>query len=572
VGRVLRTSYRSAPFILAIVAVVLLLATMPSLGAAQTPGAATTEAQSDPSPTETVAPAEAPSAPPAEIITQSETTTVDGGSEANPPEDENPVDTGEGQSDPATSIEQDTIAPTEPATLAPAEPTLPTAPATAPVEPTLAPTVTPMRTLTPTPRIPNTDTLTPASDMSPVTLQPGQTRQYTYIYAATTPRTGTTIHAELRADGGSADGWLLQAQAGAGALIGSGTTVDVTETGSLTPGSTFPLTIAVQAPANVIAPQTVSLYIGSTATAESGEVERGVPGAERAAQLAVTPPAKNRTLLAPAVTAATPTLSCTSSGTLTGGVKWDCTFSGESTSEKYQLYVDGLTPGWRYQFLNPTPSSWTSALNGWQTPGSQPAPVGAVFTYNGSTPATFTFAMGPGPNVNNPQGSASLYFKNTNPSGNKAGSNTVPLTASLAVPCTPTVSAGYLAFPDSAWNGGSYAPVSQNLGLTFATGTNCSGFVNSWSVQVSGTDMTRTGGGSIPANSISYAGESPGPTGITPVQSDVVLSGSGQTIATGSSSVTGGTTWNAPFSLQPPPDAPPGDYSGTITITVASGG
>jgi hypothetical protein len=121
--------------------------------------------------------------------------------------------------------------------------------------------------------------------------------------------------------------------------------------------------------------------------------------------------------------------------------------------------------------------------------------------------------------------------------------------------------------------GANYATGSAALAIQISSsGTGCSGFPASWSIQASTTDLGG-GSGTIPATAISYTGTASGssPLNLTPLTGPVGLGTVGATIATGSSSIVTGT-WTAGFSIAPPNTSPPGTYTGTITITVSTAG
>ncbi|MDQ3656979.1 MAG: hypothetical protein M3457_18135, partial [Chloroflexota bacterium] len=143
-------------------------------------------------------------------------------------------------------------------------------------------------------------------------------------------------------------------------------------------------------------------------------------------------------------------------------------------------------------------------------------------------------------------------------------------------PCAPTVSASgnTLDFGTSRWNGTAYPTVPGTLTLTIdANSASCTGPDGNWSIQVGALGMTRVGGTEtiLPA-SIAYGGSAASgapPARISPVPGPVTLDGPG-TIATTATSTTAGGAWSVAFSLSPPVDAPPGTYTGTITIDIVA--
>ena len=168
-------------------------------------------------------------------------------------------------------------------------------------------------------------------------------------------------------------------------------------------------------------------------------------------------------------------------------------------------------------------------------------------------------------------------WKNSNFSSSTFAISSQPVVTVTAAQtaCTPTASinGASLNFGSLAWNNGAYPSGNGGLAIQIASsGTNCTGFPTSWTVQASTGAMNRSGGGgTIPANAVSYTGNGAGspPSGLAP-SSAKSLGGTAQVIATGNATTSTGT-WNAAFSLAPPTTSPPGTYTGTITITAAVG-
>ncbi|MEU8587185.1 hypothetical protein AB0C59_09325 [Streptomyces sp. NPDC048664] len=126
------------------------------------------------------------------------------------------------------------------------------------------------------------------------------------------------------------------------------------------------------------------------------------------------------------------------------------------------------------------------------------------------------------------------------------------------------------------------APVSAVLG-SGAPGTTISGALGpvtvtddralasaSWSVTAAETDFTN-GPSTIPATDAAYDPGSITTTGtITATGTPVTLSNSPQVVVTGSSGVGDNTaTWNPTVSVSVPPSAVSGNYTGTLTQSVA---
>lgn len=538
--------HSTAPLFLALRVVAIAIAVLPFWTAAQTPPA-TLEATSQPSEHD----------PPATIDATTGETADQTGTTTGDIINGTPSGTGDTQDSTAVPTELPLTPTDQP--LTPTESVVMPTPAAAPATPTT----------TATPAMPNTDTLTPTSDTAPVTIQPDQSRQYAFTYAVTTPRTGTTVHAELRmVDGGPATGWLLQVLAGGGALAGDGPATDATESSTLTPGGTFPLTVIAHAPATATAPQTVSLYIRSTATTERGEAENAVVGNAPVAALTVAPPPTStpttRQLRGQAALAAAiySWAGCDQGTTYQSTpqliMKYQCQgFTGnQSGNYFYDLTVSSLTSGWRYQY----------SKNG---------------TYNASN-----WSQATGTSLENKNHGISSFYLYVGPTGSASyGEVTLSITAASdptdkyewtirvgTKRCNPTVGAGSITFPDSTWNGTGYPATSGNVAfqISASTDSGCSGLTNGWTIQVSTAGMTGSGS-SIPSSATSYTGQVSSTQGVTPVSGSVTLSFTPQTIATGSTSVSNGAIWSASFRLQPPNSAPPGTYTGSITVTVGSG-
>lgn len=148
--------------------------------------------------------------------------------------------------------------------------------------------------------------------------------------------------------------------------------------------------------------------------------------------------------------------------------------------------------------------------------------------------------------------------------------SSIPLTIDTSQVVSPTVMAsGVAAFPAVTWNGTSYPTSTTRLTITFGTPT--TGCMGNWQLLVSGTDLTRSGGGgSIPVGWLSYTGATAS-TDITARNGPIAIGASPASIATGTNAVTSGSTLNLNLVLAPPVDTPVGTYGGQLTFTTALG-
>lgn len=118
----------------------------------------------------------------------------------------------------------------------------------------------------------NEDTLSVIEGGSSLSLEPGATGVVTLGYSVTTPRSSTTIHAQLL---NANEGWMLSSPTFADNNP-SHTGASWTEVATLAPGGSFALPVHVSAPAGVAETHTVTLAVWSTATTDAGE-ETGSP-------------------------------------------------------------------------------------------------------------------------------------------------------------------------------------------------------------------------------------------------------------------------------------------------------
>ncbi len=270
---------------------------------------------------------------------------------------------------PAPTPEPTVLAPAPEPTLIPEQPTptqepVPTsAPPTLQAEVTLAPSSTPPAesTMAPSPTV-NTDSLIPSGSLDSVSLGPGEAHSLGFTYVATTPRTATTIHVELRnADGSVATAWWLQGQAGGSAWVSNGGVIDLGEDLALTQGSSFPVTLIVTAPAEVTHQEGVSLYLRSIASTEAGDVETGVAEASAIAMFQSVP-AVEASGVSPSSVTADGTLDCIQTspiGTDIIDVGEFASFTCAYAPGPLRLRVNSLTDYWEYRVDN---GQWTSVV------------------------------------------------------------------------------------------------------------------------------------------------------------------------------------------------------------------
>jgi hypothetical protein len=402
------------------------------------------------------------------------------------------------------------------------------------------------------PPIPNTDTLAATSSTEPAALEPGQSQQYTFTYAVTTPRTGTSIVADLRlSDGSPAAGWTIAAQAGGGDTASGDARVETGEWATLAPGTSFALTVTVTAPADVTADQTVSLWLASTATTERG-VEAGVEAVAPLATATVVPPP-------PAPTAEDLTLTCEPSAVAAapdGETDVTCTITSISETPVTLNAID------------------VPARDGW-TITSETADIdNAGIAISADQPYAFTLTLSPSCDASAQalDVSTTVIIDGQDVPG-PTTSVDVALSPETDVTVPPAVQAQSLDFGAMTWDGTGYGAARSEMTITLGgSGSTCTSSESNWSIQVSSSGMIGASGATIPPNAISYIGPSgDAPAGVAPVAGSLPLSPTGTTIATVSGDIDGETAFGVTFELTPPTDTPPDAYTGSITVTVAAG-
>jgi hypothetical protein len=423
--------------------------------------------------------------------------------------------------------------------------------------PTDVPTETPPTPIPPTPTpLPNTDTLSAISPVDPVTLQQGESHTLELVYAVTTPRIATVLHAELRAaDGSLATGWVLAEQG----TSGTGPAFDKTESNSVTVGSSFAILLSVSAPPEVITNETVQLHIRSTEVMDAGETATPVTGDTPLMTITVVPP--------PTPVTADFALSCDTSIVAAAvgeqPVTVTCTVTGlESLGEReatLSQVVVTAPAGWDVSgagtILTLNPGTVIGTGSGYDASFSI-APVACDAT-SGSVTIT----------------SELLYLGVETVTGPAAS---VEAKLIAPQPSMPQVDLSFLGFSGAVWNGSDYAPATGTLAMTITpTGTSaCPAPHDIWALQVSTSGLYADGDSAIHAESITYLGTqsaAEAPAGLEPVASDIpLMPGQPVTVAYVEGSAGTGGTWNAQFLLTPPDDVPPGTYGGEFDVTIIS--
>lgn len=558
--------------LLRVVALVLLMLALPVSGIADeaTPGvldpvpdppAIISQPAPEPSPTP-VPPTAVPTPVPTETIlpTEQPTPTQPPDPTQEPQADESPTVPGEAPPDSNDPVIGETPVPSEDEV-----PSTPSA--TEPLVDTPTPDTTP---------VPNTDWLTPLPSPGEMVLAPGETVLIDVTYNVTTGRAATLVHTELRrADGTPANGWALSLQPGEPPHLAA---TDATNATALTPGSSFDLAILIQAPPTVDEGHTVSVFISSVETNDSGD-RVALTGDAPVVNLTITPSGEDDAGDAPQarVAADDVSLSCSSDGIGVAGshgaVTVSCSWRGNDTLAERNIVLSQVSieapRGWT---LTAPPLSGEAALileprspisGGEEHVLAFTAIPDTCDTGSGTISVTSTLASGSpgdGDAIDGP--SATLHVD-------------VPLSPALP----PGVDISGLAFGSSEQTDAGYAPLTGSLAITIvgATSSACASIASGWSIQVGTTGLSASGrtDASIPAESITYLGTKSvdgAPGGILPVAADMPLAtGEMTTIAFGDSSIGNGRTWNALFQLSPSGDTPSGTYGGGITVMIING-
>lgn len=452
------------------------------------------------------------------------------------------------------------------------------------------------------PPIPNTDSLMATSSTEPVTLDPGGTQQYTFSYNVTTPRTGTSIIADLRLpDGSPATGWTIAAQAGGGEAATGEASVTVGESATLTPDTAFALTITitVTAPVEVAAEQTVSLFVSSTATTAGDDVEIGIAGDAPVSSVTVAPPPPSMDQRADGAQGTVVLAAVAGQYDIAVQDQAGNPLTGACYTVAFQTSLDLGLVGTVLNLLGLT-TVVENLVNGLEnrTPidscgGGSETPTGVV---SGLVTSLSNLTLGLGLTLDGLLQAITITPQIT-PTVHPSGYDSPPaiggvtsftlytfhysgvestITYTALPPCGPTASAGSIDFGTSHWDGIAYPPVTGDLAITVtATGESCAGLPAGWSVRVQPSALTGDGG-TIPATDMDFIGfvGDPIPQYLTAIPRSSFDSSQFVSIATTEESSTfpaDGVTWQAQFSLDPPDDLPPGGYTGDILIDTNNG-
>lgn len=136
----------------------------------------------------------------------------------------------------------------------------------------------------------NSDTVALLSSDSDIVLAPGDQRELTFAYSVTTPRAETAVRAELLHDDGSpALKWRAWIRTVHGNWLGGGHATAASDTESVAAGSSFSVSVLIEAPADAAPASVAYLHLGSTVTLDSAVVELGVANGAPLATFVVIP-------------------------------------------------------------------------------------------------------------------------------------------------------------------------------------------------------------------------------------------------------------------------------------------
>lgn len=473
------------------------------------------------------------------------------------------------------------IPPTSEPTPTPISPTPTPEPTPTPVSPTQVsePTPTPEQTPAsdpstpapePSPDVEPTATPTSTPDDEPANtlecdteaqtkIEPGGTAELHCAYTALTDGNGATVTAAFEEDPG--EGWFLainDAEQGPTAVWVAAEPVDA--------GQKVDLVVIVHVPHDVEPGYSIKVLVSSSNGIDSNAVwSVSVPDNAVSRDLSTTRVVEGDLCFQQVPTPPDDTVFY--SDTPSAGVhyvRFQC-YAVQETAESEVVRAISVTPGgWRYRISSNFDSDW---IDGKDFPQRVD-----VFTHQFGN-----YTLDFGPTEDGMSFLGQIQISVTVDGVLTRNTTLIAHNGNAESPdCTPSVTATNLNFGQSTWQGAAYEPKGATLDMTISQNTNCTSIPDGWSIQISSNGMSRNGGdGTIAASDITYLGSSPGITGLTPVASDQPLAttGDGSTkIADGSVAVISGTVWSAQFRLQPPASAPPGNYSGTITITVTSAG
>jgi hypothetical protein len=171
------------------------------------------------------------------------------------------------------------------------------------------PTPTPAPTAVPV----NADVLQAIDIPADLALGQGSAREFVYSYQVTTPRSSTTIVAELGGSSGQNGAWTVQLHAG-DLWSEAGNRVVLTDSLNIGGGSMIALSVIVTAPPSVTVDETVTIWLSSSVLRLDGGVEQGLVATQPLASVSAFPPIPTPTptpTLAPTeTTVIDPVLTC----------------------------------------------------------------------------------------------------------------------------------------------------------------------------------------------------------------------------------------------------------------------
>jgi hypothetical protein len=394
----------------------------------------------------------------------------------------------------------------------------------------------------------NTDTLWLADGVSEYSLQEGESVTIPVIYSVTTPRTFTTIAAELV---NAPEGWTISA---AGLVDGNGALSlgKWVETTTLEPGASFTLPITITAPATVEADHRVGLRIWSTAAGVNGE-ETGVAWSDTLLA-SVTVVGKDAVELA-AAAAGDPSIQCVPLSTMKveAGVvvieanrtaDYSCTVVDGPV--KLALGPGGITQGWWFSINNSTFGD---------TVASSSAQVDRELL------VSIKLAD---PETNPVPGSLELAIVSLG-AGNTIILDTATLLAKVPqAAVAPSVSIDAFAFDPLTWNGTTWGTTSGSTKV--AIQRDQPGDFRNFAVQIQLIDTPHPG--DLEPFLTSSASTS-GNVSTSSIAQDPILSP--VTVATVAPGFSGTGQVDLAFGLTPSNDVPAGEYTMTIKVTTVNG-
>jgi hypothetical protein len=393
----------------------------------------------------------------------------------------------------------------------------------------------------------NTDTLWIADGVSEYSLQQGESVTIPVTYSVTTPRTSTTIAAELV---NATEGWSISA-AGFADGNASATVGNWLETATLEPGASFTMSLTITAPATVDADHSVGLRVWSTAAGVNGK-ETGVAWTDTLLA-SVTVVSKAAVELAVAA-AGDPSIECVPLSTMiveagvvvieaNGTADYSCTVVDGPV--KLALGPGGITQGWWFSIDNSTFGD---------TVASSSAQV------NGELSVSMKLAD---PAVNPGPGSLELAITRRG-----VGNTTILDTATLLakVPqaaTTPSVSIDDFAFSPLTWNGTSWGTTSGSTKV--AIQRDQAGDFGDFAIQIQLIHTPYPG--ALEPFLTSSASTSGGISTNTIVQNPIL---SPVTVATVTPDFSGTGQVDLSFGLTPSDRVPPSEHTMTIRVTTVN--